>query len=40
MLTQAGDIKNIFKGNNSILQKGPKLCNINYDIDGKGTWRV
>jgi hypothetical protein len=37
MLIQARDIKDISKSNNSVLQKRPELCNINYSIDREGT---
>jgi hypothetical protein len=37
MLTHDKDIRDILKGNNSILQKRPKLYNINYDIHRERT---
>ena len=37
MLAQARDIRDIPEGNNNVLQKRPELCNINYNIDRKGT---
>jgi hypothetical protein len=37
MLTQIKDIKDIPKGNDSILQKKPELYNTNYDINKKRT---
>ena len=37
MLIQTRDIKNIPKGNGSVLQKRPELYNISYGINGKKT---
>jgi hypothetical protein len=35
MLIQIKNIGDIFKGDSSILQKKPELCNISYGIDGE-----
>jgi hypothetical protein len=40
MLTHDRDIKDISKSNNSILQTRPKLSDISYNINKKGTRRV
>jgi hypothetical protein len=35
MPTQTKNTRNIFKGDNSILQKKPKFCDISYGINKK-----